>query len=257
MKDSEFIELLNLYLDHEISAADAARLEAEVQNNPERRMVYQQYCRMQKACRILATDFAGEPSAAPAGKKVVAFDPDAAEVASARRKRMGNFYTIGTFAAAAACVAIVFVGRSRQAAAEQASLALQSQEQAATATIATSPENRIEVKSTAVAASDVSTGPRSLGSQPAQNSAATLVANPLLLTGNAQADAVMAAAMQQAKSQFAWIDNVQLAPIQQPVPLTELRFETTPAMLRPEGRALGGRQSTNANAEMSAFQFVK
>ena len=34
MKDSEFIELLNLYLDHEISTADAARLEAEVQANP-------------------------------------------------------------------------------------------------------------------------------------------------------------------------------------------------------------------------------
>ena len=30
MKDSEFLELLNLYLDHEISPADAARLEAEV-----------------------------------------------------------------------------------------------------------------------------------------------------------------------------------------------------------------------------------
>ena len=30
MKDSEFIELLNLYLDHEISAADAVRIEAEV-----------------------------------------------------------------------------------------------------------------------------------------------------------------------------------------------------------------------------------
>ena len=29
MKDSEFLELLNLYLDHEISPADAARLEAD------------------------------------------------------------------------------------------------------------------------------------------------------------------------------------------------------------------------------------
>ena len=36
MKDNEFIELLNLYLDHEISQEDAARLEAEVQRNPAR-----------------------------------------------------------------------------------------------------------------------------------------------------------------------------------------------------------------------------
>ena len=63
MKDSEFTELLNLYLDHEISAADAARLEAEVQINPNRRRVYQEYCRMQKACKLLAHDFACESSA--------------------------------------------------------------------------------------------------------------------------------------------------------------------------------------------------
>jgi hypothetical protein len=60
MKDSEFIELLNLYLDHEISADNAARLEAEVQGNPERRRVYRQYCRMQKACTLLANDFNGQ-----------------------------------------------------------------------------------------------------------------------------------------------------------------------------------------------------
>ena len=47
MKDSEFIELLNLYLDHEISVADAARLEAEVQGSPARRRVYREYCQMQ------------------------------------------------------------------------------------------------------------------------------------------------------------------------------------------------------------------
>ena len=57
MKDQEFIELLNLYLDHEISPADAARLEAEVQSNLPRRALYNQYCRMQKACTSLGADF--------------------------------------------------------------------------------------------------------------------------------------------------------------------------------------------------------
>lgn len=60
MNDSEFIELLNLYLDHEITPADAARLEAEVRGNPERRRTYLEYCRMQKACALLAADFAAD-----------------------------------------------------------------------------------------------------------------------------------------------------------------------------------------------------
>lgn len=53
MKDSEFIELLNLYVDHEISAAQAARLEAEVTAHPERRKLYRQYCMIQKGCSQL------------------------------------------------------------------------------------------------------------------------------------------------------------------------------------------------------------
>ena len=60
MKELEFIELLNLYLDHEISPEDAARLEAEVLNNPARRRVYREYCQMQKACKAIAVDFQAE-----------------------------------------------------------------------------------------------------------------------------------------------------------------------------------------------------
>jgi hypothetical protein len=58
MNDREFIELLNLYVDREISADDALRLEAEVGADPERRRVYDQYCRMQKACSMLSTELA-------------------------------------------------------------------------------------------------------------------------------------------------------------------------------------------------------
>ena len=39
MKDPEFIELLNLYVDHEITSVDAARLEAEVAQNPARAVI--------------------------------------------------------------------------------------------------------------------------------------------------------------------------------------------------------------------------
>jgi hypothetical protein len=57
MKESEFIELLNLYVDHEISPPDAERLEAEVMADPERRRVYHEYCLMHKACSLLAGHF--------------------------------------------------------------------------------------------------------------------------------------------------------------------------------------------------------
>jgi hypothetical protein len=57
MKDSEFIELLNLYVDHELSAADSARLEAEVANDSARRKTYREYCMMHKACDVLAAAY--------------------------------------------------------------------------------------------------------------------------------------------------------------------------------------------------------
>jgi hypothetical protein len=56
MNDREFLELLNLYVDREISAEDAHRLEAEVASRPRRRNVYDQYCRIQKACSKLAEE---------------------------------------------------------------------------------------------------------------------------------------------------------------------------------------------------------
>lgn len=100
MKDSKFIELLNLYVDHQISATDAALLEAEIQQSPARRRVYRQYCQMQKACVSLAENFRTQ---APAGGKIVEFP------ASSRRFAAVT-YIMGV-AAAAACIALVVVNR--------------------------------------------------------------------------------------------------------------------------------------------------
>jgi Putative zinc-finger len=61
MNDREFIELLNLYIDREISPEDALRLEAEVMTRPDRREVYTQYCKMQKACSLVSADFVNAP----------------------------------------------------------------------------------------------------------------------------------------------------------------------------------------------------
>lgn len=246
MKDSEFKALLNLYLDHEISAADAARLEAEVQRDPQRRKVYEQYCRMQKACKMLATDFVAEPAAED--NKVVRFDMAVAEATENRRKRMGNFYTIGSIAAAAACIAIVFVGRSRQAEAQQEQFAATHSAPAPqVAGIALQPAQDKPVLVTAQ-------------TSPAPVVAKLNMVDPLFLSGSTQADALMAAAKEQADTQLAWIGKLQLAPVQQPTQLAELRFEATPASFRPEGRMLGNAAkvpATNPDAEMAALRFVK
>ena len=252
MNDTEFIELLNLYLDHEISAADAARLEAEVQANPQRRQVYHQYCRMQKACRMVAADFQSESDQLldAAEKKVVAFNPTAAAL-EARRKRIGTMYTIGTFAAVAACVAIVFVGQSRKA-----STAATATEQLAVVP-QSSPVVPVSNPDAAFVAGSTAT-PRGLVSVAPRTQQMLLVRDPLLLTGTSQAQALQAAAVNQANNQLAWIEAVQLTPLPQRGS-DDLHFAST---LRYEGRALGNRANVNSKSgqpaeEMSAFQFQK
>jgi len=247
MKDSEFIELLNLYLDHEISADDSARLEAEIRGNLERRRVYLQYCKMQQACRVIAADFAtGESEHETASeKKVVPFALDA--VAPARRRRAQASLAVGAFAAAA-CIALVFVGTREPEltpAAEQA------------ATMAASVP--VGSAGLAVAASH-SPVPRGLVSVARPPQSPTLVANPLLLTGSTQAEALRAAAVRQADNQLAWIEALQLAPLPERKTLSQdLHFG---ARLVTEGRALGNRASSQANQpepgeEMVTFQIMK
>jgi hypothetical protein len=105
MKESTFIELLNLYLDHEISARDAERLESEIQQNPDRRRIYRQYCRMQKACAVLGEKFRTQVPVTE--EKVVVFP---------RLRRRAAPLAIGVTglaAAVAACVALVLVNRPR------------------------------------------------------------------------------------------------------------------------------------------------
>jgi hypothetical protein len=255
MKDSEFIELLNLYIDHEISAADAARLEAEVQSNPARRHIYQEYCRMQKACKMLAQDFQTEP-ATVAEKKIVPFQP----AAVSRAARGNSFYTIGAFAAAAACVAIIFVGRSRQQAAADAGqsqpVALVAPAVVPQATVAQATPTPLSIDTPESRANALA--PRSLRrGEPVQ---VTFVgSNALFLSPTNAANAVSSPA-QQGNDQFAWLHtNLGMVPLEQQLQLEQLRFQTTPATLRPEGRALGGRaldKSQEPATEMISWKLT-
>lgn len=245
MKDSEFIQLLNLYLDHEISGGDAARLEAEVQNNAARRRIYQQYCRMQKACRVIAADFETEPVGAvlTGEKKIIAFNPAAAAAIAAQRKRTNAFYTFGTLVAVAACAAIIFVGRGNQAAKVDTSATTQAAVAAAPVSPIANPDATFVAGKSATPRGLVSVAPRS---QP------MWVRDPLLLTGNSQAEAVLAAAVNQANNQLAWINSVQLSPLPERAP-ADLHFAAT---LQSEGRALGNRSAAPANSPQPGDEWV-
>jgi hypothetical protein len=106
MKDSKFIELLNLYIDRQISPEDAARLEEEILQDPRRRQVYAQYCKMQRACTLVFEDFRiraaqTAPAAGQVASRVAEFEPR-------RHKRaIWGYYAAGL--AAAACVTLVAV----------------------------------------------------------------------------------------------------------------------------------------------------
>lgn len=100
MKNQEFIELLNLYVDHEISTEQASLLEAEVMRNPERRKTYDQYCRMQKACRLLASSTS---ASAP--------DPEPVQVSFFPVPAWSRRLYAGGLVAAAACIVLTLALR--------------------------------------------------------------------------------------------------------------------------------------------------
>ncbi len=169
MKDSEFIELLNLYLDHEITPADAARLEAEVARDPERLKVYRQYFRMQKACEDLALQ---HRDSAPADTALTAaFAPRPGWSGA-------SIWATGVLAAAASLTVIMAYHRPAAAPAAPA------------------------VAQVAPAAS--------VASAPAQFQP-VLVATSLALD-KAAPDKLFPA--EDRNGQFAWINQVQLTPIQ-------------------------------------------
>lgn len=224
MKDSEFIELLNLYLDHEISAADAARLEAEVQSNPARRSVYQSYCRMQKACKVLAQDFVAENETA-SDRKVVPF----ASVQPSRGRQLAVF---GSLAAAAACVALVFVTRSHPSAAADAP-----------ALAGNVPVAAPAVDQTAVAQSDAASPRGGIERHSFE---------PFSLR-NQQNEALALASVQNDPN-FAWMQDVRLAPLQTN---DAVRFNVDGAVQTNDRTFSGGKKPLPTDVKWIGYRFQK
>ena len=105
MKESRFIELINLYIDRQIGPEEAAELEAEIARSPAHRRTYLQYCRMHRACTLLFENFHAPATSlnhalGQAETKVTAFP--------ARGYRLVHIFA-GVGLAAAACVAFMLV----------------------------------------------------------------------------------------------------------------------------------------------------
>lgn len=105
MKESKFIELLNLYIDKQISGEDAALLEEEITQSPRRRKIYSQYCRMHRACAMAFEQHEVREGAAQASERVAVFE--------APRRFQWGFYATGLAAAAGlVLVAVQSISRS-------------------------------------------------------------------------------------------------------------------------------------------------
>jgi hypothetical protein len=223
MKDQEFIALLNLYIDGEISAADAARLEAEVRGDPRRHQVYRQYCQMHRASRILAEEFRAAEAAGVARKVVPLAE-------AAGRRRAPVLVAFGGLAAAAAFAVLLVLRPSSPGPV------------AAGSAVAVQP---VSTPLSAVPAPEPARG--GIVQRP------LLAADTLTLVGQT-GDRAPGASGQS----LGWISEMNFAPLPARVAIDELRFDQRPSQLRPEARMISApRSPSEAPTEMSAFRFVK
>jgi anti-sigma factor RsiW len=251
MNDSEFIELLNLYLDHEITASDAARLEAEVSRSPERRRLYQEYCRMQKACTLLAKDFTDEASTA-------AIDRATVVVMEQPRRAV---WAPSAFAAAgllaAACLAIVLNANrkpeSSRGTGEVPSLAAVPVTGSSAATVV-APDLLVTTVDRVTAPGMVArtvTVPASarLELQPAFALRSLALSNTLQTPESSNEKA--------AGAQLQWIKSLQVTPVQL-IQAEDLRFDARPVdVTKSSIYGTRNRPAQQGVIEMTAFQFTK
>lgn len=108
MKDTRFIELVNLYVDRQISAVETAELEVEIQASPQRRKIYQQYCHMHRATKLVYESF--RTNADQPGVEVALPGSSIAQFEHTRQKSQRSrwYYSLAS-TAAAACLTVVVI----------------------------------------------------------------------------------------------------------------------------------------------------
>lgn len=240
MKESRYIELLNLYVDNQLTPAEAAELETEVQSSPERRRTYSQYCRMQKACTLL---FEADRSLAPkTAAAVMAIRNPESRVLHRRDSLFGwRGLRLTGWATAAACA--VFIGvrflPDGPASSPDVPATLASTSRSAVAQSAPQPAESVAIEFPAL---------------PSQRSALQSVWAASSLRTSRDVDVLT---NQGAVADLTWLTQVNLPAVGAPR-VEDLRFEARAESLsQPDGPVYVGRRPFQGNVEMTAFQFQR
>jgi len=231
MKESRFIELLNLYVDHQIGPEEAAELETEILRSPERRKTYRDYCRIQRACGLL---FDRESQMAPASsvlekslreteRKIIGF-PD-------RRRTGWGAYTAAFAGAAAmaACLAVVLMRPATSGFQNHGTSVAVSPAKDASPFVAQSTVPLIQT---------VALTPRGAGFQPVLSGQNFTVGRDETSPAGTE-----------------WMQQVQLPPVQR-VLVDDTVFEARPT-LQQDNRVFRGSRPIQGNVEFTAFQFQR
>ena len=232
MNESRFIELLNLYVDHQITQDEAAELEAAIAGEPARRRTYQEYCRMQRACSLLGArectqapaSFAFQKSLQEAERKIIAFP--------GRQKATRRAYTaaFAGMAAIAACIAFVVVHGGFQSGERGG------QANAPAALIASSEQPKTGVKTVI-------------------HTPSTLAAQPVFVAQNVAVSRQPETLPAEQRLPLEWMQRVELPPVQR-VLVDDNTFEARPT-LQQDNRVFRSRRPVQGNAEFAAFQFQR
>lgn len=229
MNDERFIEMLNLYIDRELSGAEIHEIEEAIAQSPERQKIYAQYCRIERATQHLLNE-TDVPQ--PRIAELVAAartDDNTVEFAPAPSPAKNRWLGWGTSVAsiAAACVALVFV-------------ALQSPD---------------EPVSGGLAASSTSTVPEPVPAFLDDSTYQTV----FVLDHERSSDRLER--MRPATDSFAWMNQLQFAPIErsqidswqmeasEPIQVRSLN----PRWITP----VGLDDTPNRDEQMTAFQFQR
>lgn len=229
MKDHRFIELVNLYIDRQITATETAELEAEMQGNPRRRAIYRQYCQLHTATKQVYDSFrtsAASPQAGATPGRVVLTD--------FKPRARSNWIHYAGGLTAAACLAVVMVRYNANS------------RPAATETLAqTAPVPAVQVAAVAPAAPAVAT-PVAVAAAPSSPS----------LRNNLSVEpdyvAMLAALRREEQRSFA---NGQIQANQLPSLFDDGVFEPSKFSPANNPRTFRGKQAPAQQAEFTAFEF--
>lgn len=231
MKDNRFIELLNLYIDRQISPAETAELEAEIQSSPRRQKVYREYCQMHRATKLVYESFRNhacenEPAQLAKGGAAIT----RIEHGQRHRQRRWAYYASGLAAAACLTFVIARVNFSPNT---------------GVATV-TEPAKTVQVASAPVAPQPATVAPETRGGLVSlRNALADETDYPALLAALRQQERALAA------SQFS---TGQLQPL-----FDDGVFENHQVLPQGSQRVFRGRGAANQPpaAEFTAFQFQR